>query len=323
MWGFHSSISAISTYRSVFDHSRSRGGSVWEHNGLITLALLLCSAPSLLPHFVLSVFAHTLVPSPAGVLSRWSAGPTSQSPAENLYTLLSEWRFTEWTPPEKAPMLSETTVSGDRKTCQKKCCCFVLNYARVSGNYLFVEIKYSSDSLLCMLVCDWKCDVCMYKNMGNGQSCSSEPSLGHSHELQNQHAGALSDPLLCTRLQESPEQRVCGPVHPALHQPTERWATLIQRSGGGGGVWGGVDGMSHRVINDIRGHCVTVFGIPTLSALLKVVSAPLHLYSATALSSHIYSFFFCLPTGYRWVPLWSRDGCSLDPASLFVFVWYS
>uniref|UniRef100_A0A3Q1K126 Phosphoinositide phospholipase C n=1 Tax=Anabas testudineus TaxID=64144 RepID=A0A3Q1K126_ANATE len=27
--------------------------------------------------------------------------------------------------------------------------------------------------------------------------------------------------------------------------------------------------------------------------------------------------------GYRWVPLLSRDGCSLDPASLFVFVWYS
>lgn len=31
----------------------------------------------------------------------------------------------------------------------------------------------------------------------------------------------------------------------------------------------------------------------------------------------------CTPPGYRWVPLLSRDGCSLDPASLFVFVWYS
>ncbi|XP_057693133.1 1-phosphatidylinositol 4,5-bisphosphate phosphodiesterase zeta-1-like isoform X4 [Corythoichthys intestinalis] len=33
--------------------------------------------------------------------------------------------------------------------------------------------------------------------------------------------------------------------------------------------------------------------------------------------------FSSLKKGYRWVPLWSRDGCSLDPASLFVFVWYS
>ncbi|KAM9855093.1 1-phosphatidylinositol 4,5-bisphosphate phosphodiesterase zeta-1-like [Aulostomus maculatus] len=33
--------------------------------------------------------------------------------------------------------------------------------------------------------------------------------------------------------------------------------------------------------------------------------------------------FNSLKKGYRWVPLRSRDGCSLDPASLFVFVWYS
>ncbi|XP_053175019.1 1-phosphatidylinositol 4,5-bisphosphate phosphodiesterase zeta-1-like [Scomber japonicus] len=33
--------------------------------------------------------------------------------------------------------------------------------------------------------------------------------------------------------------------------------------------------------------------------------------------------FSSLKKGYRWVPLRSRDGCSLDPASLFVFVWYS
>ncbi|XP_039987888.1 1-phosphatidylinositol 4,5-bisphosphate phosphodiesterase zeta-1-like isoform X1 [Xiphias gladius] len=33
--------------------------------------------------------------------------------------------------------------------------------------------------------------------------------------------------------------------------------------------------------------------------------------------------FTSLKKGYRWVPLQSRDGCSLDPASLFVFVWYS
>ncbi|XP_077939014.1 1-phosphatidylinositol 4,5-bisphosphate phosphodiesterase zeta-1-like [Gasterosteus aculeatus] len=32
--------------------------------------------------------------------------------------------------------------------------------------------------------------------------------------------------------------------------------------------------------------------------------------------------FTSLKRGYRWVPLRSRDGCSLDPASLFVFVWY-
>ncbi|XP_032379687.1 1-phosphatidylinositol 4,5-bisphosphate phosphodiesterase zeta-1 isoform X2 [Etheostoma spectabile] len=33
--------------------------------------------------------------------------------------------------------------------------------------------------------------------------------------------------------------------------------------------------------------------------------------------------FTSLKKGYRWVPLRSRDGCSLDPATLFVFVWYS
>ncbi|XP_061772665.1 1-phosphatidylinositol 4,5-bisphosphate phosphodiesterase zeta-1-like isoform X1 [Nerophis ophidion] len=33
--------------------------------------------------------------------------------------------------------------------------------------------------------------------------------------------------------------------------------------------------------------------------------------------------FFSMKKGYRWVPLRARDGCSLDPASLFVFVWYS
>ncbi|KAF6718756.1 1-phosphatidylinositol 4,5-bisphosphate phosphodiesterase zeta-1 [Oryzias melastigma] len=33
--------------------------------------------------------------------------------------------------------------------------------------------------------------------------------------------------------------------------------------------------------------------------------------------------FTSMRKGYRWVPLRSRDGCSLDPASLFIFVWYS
>ncbi|KAK2842454.1 hypothetical protein Q5P01_012654 [Channa striata] len=33
--------------------------------------------------------------------------------------------------------------------------------------------------------------------------------------------------------------------------------------------------------------------------------------------------FTSLKKGYRWVPLLSRDGCNLDPASLFVFVWLS
>ncbi|XP_038140558.1 1-phosphatidylinositol 4,5-bisphosphate phosphodiesterase zeta-1-like [Cyprinodon tularosa] len=33
--------------------------------------------------------------------------------------------------------------------------------------------------------------------------------------------------------------------------------------------------------------------------------------------------FTSLKKGYRWVPLLSKDGCSLDPASLFVWVWYS
>ncbi|XP_030588258.1 1-phosphatidylinositol 4,5-bisphosphate phosphodiesterase zeta-1 isoform X2 [Archocentrus centrarchus] len=33
--------------------------------------------------------------------------------------------------------------------------------------------------------------------------------------------------------------------------------------------------------------------------------------------------FNSLKKGYRWVPLQSKDGFSLDPASLFVYIWYS
>ncbi|XP_055789180.1 1-phosphatidylinositol 4,5-bisphosphate phosphodiesterase zeta-1-like [Salvelinus fontinalis] len=33
--------------------------------------------------------------------------------------------------------------------------------------------------------------------------------------------------------------------------------------------------------------------------------------------------FISMKKGYRWVPLLSREGYSLDPASLFVFIWYS
>uniref|UniRef100_H2V313 Phosphoinositide phospholipase C n=1 Tax=Takifugu rubripes TaxID=31033 RepID=H2V313_TAKRU len=81
-------------------------------------------------------------------------------------------------------------------------------------------------------------------------------------------------------------------------------------------MWGGVCGRNSRqVINDIRGHGVIVLSVSTPSALLKVVSAPSHVWQPC--------FHLCPPTGYCWVPLCSRDGCSLDPASLFVLVWYS
>nr|XP_029502582.1 1-phosphatidylinositol 4,5-bisphosphate phosphodiesterase zeta-1-like [Oncorhynchus nerka] len=33
--------------------------------------------------------------------------------------------------------------------------------------------------------------------------------------------------------------------------------------------------------------------------------------------------FISMKKGYRWVPLLSREGYSLDPASLFIFIWYS
>ncbi|KAJ8002601.1 hypothetical protein DPEC_G00160590 [Dallia pectoralis] len=33
--------------------------------------------------------------------------------------------------------------------------------------------------------------------------------------------------------------------------------------------------------------------------------------------------FISMKKGYRWVPLLSREGYSLDPATLFIFVWYS
>lgn len=121
--------------------------------------------------------------------------------------------------------------------------------------------------------------------------CSSEPSLGSCHELQNQQAGTVPDPLLFARSDGFDKQRVCGPVHPALHQPDERWATLVQEWEGGGG-WS----KSHQVINGIRWHCVMVFSVSTLSAFLKVVSAPSHLYSTQAFGSYIYISF---PSSHR------------------------
>ncbi|KAJ8381737.1 hypothetical protein SKAU_G00025150 [Synaphobranchus kaupii] len=33
--------------------------------------------------------------------------------------------------------------------------------------------------------------------------------------------------------------------------------------------------------------------------------------------------FTSMKKGYRWVPLLSREGHDLDPASLFIFVWHS
>lgn len=117
--------------------------------------------------------------------------------------------------------------------------------------------------------------------------CSSESLLGRSHELQNQDTRTLPDPLLCARSDWAPEQRVCGPVHPALHQPKERWATPTQKSARGRVyvcVGGGV--IETQVINDIRGHGVIVFSVSTLSALLKVVSAPSYLCGAHTFGSY-------------------------------------
>ncbi len=99
----------------------------------------------------------------------------------------------------------------------------------------------------------------------------------------------------------------------------------------------GVGGWeSDEELNYIRWHCVTIIVFPfihsvsitegwSLVSFYGNVSA--HLYDAHVFSSYTFiSFHKPLPSpppGYRWVPLRSRDGCSLDPASLFVFVWYS
>lgn len=146
--------------------------------------------------------------------------------------------------------------------------------------------------------------------------CSSEPSLGRSHELQNQHAGTVPDPLLCARSDGTPEQRVCGPVHPALHQPNERWAMLAQRSEGG-------DWKSHQVIHYIRWQCVIVLSVPTLSAFLKVVSAPSHLYSTQAFGSYICISFLSshrLPLGTPLVTRRMQPRSSLTLCLCLVFL---
>lgn len=57
----------------------------------------------------------------------------------------------------------------------------------------------------------------------------------------------------------------------------------------------------------------SVLGFPLKCSLMPSVYLQLYIQ---------FSFPF-LPAGYRWVPLRSRDGCSLGPASLSVFVWYS
>lgn len=100
--------------------------------------------------------------------------------------------------------------------------------------------------------------------------------------------------------------------------------------------WGGWE--SDKELNYIRWHCVTIIVFPFIQCqhYWRSISAPctsfyenasVCLYVAHVFNVYTYISFHAPllspPPGYRWVPLRSRDGCSLDPASLFVFVWYS
>lgn len=103
-----------------------------------------------------------------------------------------------------------------------------------------------------------------------------------------------------------------------------------RKEGEGVGDW-----ESDEELNYIRWHCVAIFVFPFLHTLsitdqvsdVFIEMLP-HIYTVLMHLAAIFTFlstssFLRPPPGYRWVPLRSRDGCSLDPASLFVFVWYS
>ncbi|XP_029008713.1 1-phosphatidylinositol 4,5-bisphosphate phosphodiesterase zeta-1-like isoform X3 [Betta splendens] len=62
--------------------------------------------------------------------------------------------------------------------------------------------------------------------------------------------------------------------------------------------------------------------VPELSLVRFCVRDQTGLFSSDFVGQYTLPFS-SLKKGYRWVPLLSRDGCSLDPASLFVFVWHS
>lgn len=62
--------------------------------------------------------------------------------------------------------------------------------------------------------------------------------------------------------------------------------------------------------------------IPELCLIRFCVRDQTGLFSSEFVGQYILPFH-SLKKGHRWVPLRARDGCSLDPASLFVFVWYS
>ncbi|KAM7414826.1 hypothetical protein PAMA_019582 [Pampus argenteus] len=62
--------------------------------------------------------------------------------------------------------------------------------------------------------------------------------------------------------------------------------------------------------------------VPELCLIRFCVRDQTGLLSSEFVGQYMLSFG-SLKKGYRWVPLRSRDGCSLDPASLFVFVWYT
>ncbi|KAM3608892.1 uncharacterized protein V6R79_006339 [Siganus canaliculatus] len=64
------------------------------------------------------------------------------------------------------------------------------------------------------------------------------------------------------------------------------------------------------------------FHVPELCLIRFCVRDQTGLFSSDFVGQYTLPFT-SLKRGYRWVPLLTQDGCSLDPASLFVFVLYS
>lgn len=128
---------------------------------------------------------------------------------------------------------------------------------------------------------------------------SSEPSLGCWHEHKHRRARTLPHPLLCPRPDRSFQQWFCGPVHPALHQPEERWGT---RAEGGTEQEGVGDWGSEQELNSTRWHCATIIAFPfrhtvSITEGRTLVSSVLigklsHIYTALAYLAAIFTFLF-------------------------------
>ena len=155
---------------------------------------------------------------------------------------------------------------------------------------------------------------------------SSESSLGCWHELQHRHPRALPNPLLCARPDRPPQQWVCGPVHPALHQPEERWAAQAERARGGSGGW-----ESDEELNYIRWHCVAIIVFPLVHSVSNTEGCSMEFFffienASTCCIYVMHTFSFSCPPFLRHLQATAgflcgpeKDAAWIQPPSLSLF----